>query len=86
MASSIFGNSGMAQSPVNSIQQIRTMMQIARGSANPNQTAQYLLSQNPQYNTVINYVRNNGGDPQKAFYQMAKEKGVDPNAILSALK
>ena len=53
---------------------------------NPNQTAQYLLSQNPQYNTVINYVRNNGGDPQKAFYQMAKEKGVDPNAILSALK
>lgn len=86
MASSIFGNSGTDPSPVNSIQQIRTMMQIANGSANPNQTAQMLLSQNPNYNAVINYVRNNGGDPKKAFYQMAKEKGVDPNAILNSLR
>lgn len=37
----------------------------------------------PQQQQVV---RVNGGDAKKAFYDMAKQKGVDPNAILSMLR
>lgn len=47
--------------------------------------------QNPQQNKtpmqqVMEYVQQNGGDPRIAFYKLAKEKGIDPNYILSMLK
>ena len=42
-----------------------------------------LLQNNPNYKAVMDYVSMCGNDPQKAFYQMAKEKGIDPNDILS---
>lgn len=31
---------------------------------------------------VMQIVNQYGGDPKKAFYAMAEQKGVDPNAIL----
>lgn len=47
--------------------------------------------QNPQQNKTpmqqaMEYVQQNGGDPRIAFYKLAKEKGIDPNYILSMLK
>ena len=47
---------------------------------------QSMLMNNPNYKFVMDYVNQNGGDPKSAFYKMAKEKGVDPNQILSMLK
>lgn len=43
-----------------------------------------LLRQNPQLNQVMNMVRN-GGNPKKLFFEMARQKGVDPQSILSQL-
>ena len=31
---------------------------------------------------VREYINNNNGDAQKAFYQMAKDMGVNPDEIL----
>jgi hypothetical protein len=41
---------------------------------------------NPQYQQVMNYIQQNGGDPQAAFYKMAQERGVNPDDILSQLR
>ena len=40
------------------------------------------VNNNPQIKQVMEYINQNGGDPQTAFYKLAKEKGVDPNEIL----
>ena len=40
----------------------------------------------PQYQQAMQLIQQAGGDAKAAFYQLAKEKGVDPNQILSMLK
>lgn len=57
---------------------------------NPVQQATRLMknpmSMMPQYQQAMQLVQQAGGDARAAFYQLAKEKGVDPNQILSMLK
>ena len=43
-----------------------------------------MLQQNPKLNQVMNVVRN-GGNPKQLFFEMARQKGVDPQSILSKL-
>lgn len=38
-----------------------------------------------QIRRAMDYVRENGGDARSAFYQLAREKGVDPESILRSL-
>lgn len=57
-----------------------------RNSPNPNQAMQQLLNSNPQYQNVMQYIIQNGGDAKSAFYNMAAQRGVDPNSILSQLR
>jgi hypothetical protein len=45
-----------------------------------------MAQSNPAMKQAIDYVCANGGDPKDAFYKLAKEKGVDPDAILNSLK
>ena len=62
------------------------MLNMVRSSDNPNQAMQQMLASNPQYQNVMNYINQNGGDARTAFYNMAAQKGVDPNSILNQLK
>lgn len=39
-----------------------------------------------QLQNVVNYIKQNGGDAKSAYYNMAAQKGVDPNSILKFLK
>ena len=89
MPSSLFG-----QNPVPTNQngvmgplgQIKNMMEMLKGASNPTAMMQQMVQNNPNYKQVMEYVNRNGGDPRKAFYQMAQEKGINPNDILSLLK
>ena len=47
---------------------------------------QMMLRQRPQYKQVMDYVEENGGDAQTAFYAKAKEMGIDPNEIIKAMR
>ena len=47
---------------------------------------QTMLKSHPQYQNVMRIVEQYGGDPQKAFYELAKQKGVNPDDILNMLK
>lgn len=68
------------------IQRIKAMMQMVRGSNNPQALMQSLAMQNPQMKQVMDYVQQSGGDPKQAFYKMAQEKGVNPEDVLNMLK
>lgn len=41
------------------------------------------LENNPNYNAVMELIKQNGGDAKAAFYNLAKEKGVNPEDILN---
>ena len=47
---------------------------------------QMMLQQMPQYKQIMDYVKENGGDAQKAFYAKAKEMGVNPEDVLKAMR
>lgn len=70
----------------NNLNQIRNMFNMVRSSRNPQTMLQNMMNNNPQMKQVMDIVRQSGGDPKTAFYKMAKEKGVDPNSVLSMLK
>lgn len=53
-----------------------------RNSSNP----QELLKSMPQYQQAVNYVNQNGGDPRTAFYNLAAQRGINPNDILNKIR
>ena len=71
---------------LNNVQQIKSMMNLVRGAQNPTAMLQSMIYQNPQLREVVEFVNQNGGDARSAFYAMAKQKGVDPEQILSILR
>lgn len=58
------------------------MMSMVRGMGNSQEGINYLLDQNPQIKSLLQ----SGANPQTAFYEMAKQKGVDPESILGPLR
>ena len=40
----------------------------------------------PEMKNILDMVQQNGGDAQSLFYQLAAQKGVDPNIILNMFK
>lgn len=61
------------------LSQIQQAVQLAKG--NP-----MALMQGPQYQQAMSLIQKAGGDPRAAFYALARQKGVDPDQILSMLK
>ena len=65
---------------------VKNMMNMVRSAQNPQAMINNLAQKNPQMQSAIQYVDANGGDPKAAFYNLAKEKGVDPDTILAQLR
>ena len=53
---------------------------------NPQSTLSQMAQSNPQLQQVMQYIQENGGDAKTAFYNLAKQKGVDPNDILNQVR
>ena len=66
-------------SPISLLNQIRN-------AANPQEMTEQLLFNNPNFKEVLNYINQNGGDAKTAFYNLAAQKGVNPNDILNQLR
>ena len=76
----------MESSQPNNLDQIKRMMNFVRYSQNPRMALESMIQSNPQIQNVMDIVRQNGGDAKTAFYNLAKQKGVDPNDILNMLR
>lgn len=68
------------------INQIKQMINMFKGVNNPQALLQSMIAKNPQLQSVMNYINQNGGNPKEAFYKMAQEKGIDPEEIIKMLK
>lgn len=53
---------------------------------NPQAYLQQMLSQNPKSKEIMGAIQNNNGNLEKAYYELAKKMGQDPNVILNQLK
>ena len=62
------------------------MMNFIKSSGNPQAMLENLMQNNPNYQKVVQLVRDNGNDPKKAFYSYAQQLGVDPNEIIKMLQ
>ena len=66
--------------------QIKNMMNIVKSAGNPQAMLSQMMQSSPQMQQAMSIVGQYGGDPQKAFYALAQQKGVDPQEILNMLK
>ena len=63
--------------------QIRQTINALRGLRDPGTALSAAMANNPAMRQVTQYISANGGDARTAFYRLAKEKGIDPNEIIS---
>ena len=66
--------------------QIRQLAQLVRSASDPQAAIAQLIQTNPQMKQVMDFVRSSGGDPKRAFYSLAQQRGVNPDDILNQLK
>lgn len=59
---------------------------MVQAANNPMQAVNQMAANDPRMQHVMEIVNQNGGDARAAFYNMARQRGVDPNAILNQLK
>lgn len=67
------------------LQQLKNMMHQIRAAQNPQAALNQMLLNNPQIASVIQLIKENGGDPKTAFYNYANQLGVNPQQILNYL-
>lgn len=70
----------------NNFGQIKQMMNLVKSARNPQMMLNQMMQSNPQMKQVMDIVKQNGGDAKKAFYQMAQQKGVNPDEVLNMLR
>lgn len=68
------------------IQQFKSMLNQAKMAQNPQLFLNQLLMSNPQIAQVLEYIKQNGGNAQTAFYNYAKQMGLDPQMVLNTMQ
>lgn len=64
---------------------VRKYMNVLKASRNPQAALEGMMANNPQLQQVKQIVDKSGGDPMKAFRDMAEQNGLDPDEILSMI-
>lgn len=59
---------------------------MAQASKDPIGYINKMAEKNPTLSSIIKLVNSSGKDPRTLFYEMAEQKGVDPESILSQLR
>ena len=88
---SLMGNRNVGQ-PINNVQvnpvlqSVKNIFGLVSGSSNPMQVILGLASKNPTIQDTMNISNQSGKSYEQIFYDLAKQKGVDPNSVLNQLK
>lgn len=70
--------------PVGSLAPIKNMLAMLNSAQNPQAAFNMLAQKNPQIAQVMQLV--GGRNPQEVFYELCRQKGVNPDDILNQLK
>jgi hypothetical protein len=68
------------------INQIKQLANALKNSNNPMQLLQNVGQNNPQIANVMSMLNNSGMSAKDMFYQVANQRGINPNDIMSILK
>ena len=82
-ANPILGLLGRANPAMGMISQ---MIGMARAAKDPMSEINRMSANNPQMQQVMQVIQQNGGNAKQAFYNLAQQRGVDPNEILQQLR
>ena len=69
--------------------QMEILKQMARQiseSSNPLGMMELMVSNNPNLKSAVEALKKCNGNPQLAFYELAKQKGADPSRVLGFIK
>lgn len=66
--------------------QAKQLFNMVRSAQNPTAMVNQMLQQNPNYGEIANVLQKHNGDAKAAFYDLAQQKGVNPNDVLNALR
>jgi len=87
MSNPIFSSFNQQQvAPRSNSNSLLDLMKQVKNSSNPTEVMEKMLTSNPNFQGVVNYINQNGGNAKTAFYNLAAQKGVDPNTILNQLR
>ena len=70
--------------PVGNIAPLKNMLSMLNAAQNPQAALNMLAQKNPQMAQVMNLV--GGRNPKDVFYELCRQKGVNPDDILNQLK
>lgn len=62
------------------------MLNMIKQSRNPQQLVMNMLSQKPQGQAILQAINQNGGNAKQLFYQIAQQRGINPNQFISMFK
>jgi hypothetical protein len=68
--------------PTNNLSTITSML---KGVKNPTDMLMNMAKNNPQANMILNAMKS-GGNPKDMFYELAKQRGVNPEEIINIAK
>lgn len=65
---------------------LQQMINMVSRSNNPMQLMQTMAQSNPQLQSILNLIQTSQKSPKDLFFEMAQQKGVDPQQILQMLQ
>ena len=68
------------------LSQFKQIFQMIKGMSNPQAMINQMMANNPRSKEIMDYIGKYGGNYQQAFYDKAKEMGIDPNDFLNNFK
>jgi len=71
---------------VGQLKGIKSKVDTLRSLGNPQLALNQLMASNPNMRQAMEYVQANGGNAKEACLKLARERGIDPQDIINALK
>lgn len=79
-------NTTTAKIDPNILSQAKQMMGMLQSCGDPQKALNMLAQSNPQMGALMNMIGGSGMSAKQLFMQTAKQRGIDPNEIINALK
>ena len=65
---------------------LQQIINMVSHSNNPMQLMQTIAQSNPQLQSILNLIQTSQKSPKDLFFEMAQQRGVDPQQILQMLQ
>ena len=84
---SLMGNrQGVNNSCNQNVETVKSIFGMLNGSSNPYQLLINIAAKNPMIKNIMDSADKSGKSYQDIFYELAEQKGIDPNSIINQLK